>query len=98
MSSEERLLKILLAPIISEKSTRIGVDRQYVFKVIADATKIEIKQAVELLFKVKVTAVRICHTKSKTKKFGKISGRRKGWKKAYITLKEEQTIDFGALG
>ncbi len=97
MRAEERLLKVLQSPVISEKSTRIGVDRQYVFKVIADATKIEIKKAVELLFKVKVMAVRICNTKSKAKKFGQIEGRRKGWKKAYVTLKEEQTIDFGAL-
>lgn len=98
MRAEERLLKVLQSPVISEKSTRIGVDRQYVFKVIADATKIEIKKAVELLFKVKVMAVRICNTKSKAKKFGRIEGRRKGWKKAYVTLQEEQTIDFGALG
>ena len=97
MSNEERLLKVLLAPYISEKATQAEAVRQYVFKVIVNATKAEIKKAVELLFKVKVVAVRICNVKGKVKRHGRIEGQRKGWKKAYITLQEEQSIDYGAL-
>ena len=95
MTREERLLKVLLAPYVSEKSTRIGADRQYAFKVLSDADKQEIKKAVEFLFKVKVLVVHICNTKRKAKKFGRITGWRKGWKKAYVTLQEGQSIDFG---
>jgi large subunit ribosomal protein L23 len=98
MSGEERLLQVLLGTVVSEKSTRIAAHRQYVFKVIADATKLEVKKAVELLFNVSVTNVRISNVKSKVKKFGQIKGRRRGWKKAFVTLQEEQSIDFGAKG
>lgn len=95
MSGEERLLQVLLGAVVSEKSTMIGADRQYVFKVVADANKSEVKKAVEVLFNVGVTKVRISNVKSKVKKFGKIEGQRRGWKKAYVTLQEEQSIDFG---
>ncbi len=98
MNGEERLLQILLGTVVSEKSTRIGADRQYVFEVMANATKSEVKKAVELLFNVSVTKVRISNVKSKVKKFGQIEGRRRGWKKAYVTLQEEHSIDFGAKG
>jgi large subunit ribosomal protein L23 len=94
VSNEERLLKVLVAPYVSEKATRIGADRQFAFRVVPDATKIEIKKAAELLFKVKVDSVSICKMKGKTKTFGRILGWRKGWKKAYITLAEGQKIDF----
>jgi len=97
-SNKERLLKILLTPYVSEKATNIGVDRQYVFKVIKDATKPEIKKAVELMFadkKINVIAVQVSNVKSKQKTFARIKGKRKGWKKAYVTLAEEQSIDFG---
>ena len=98
MSTEERLLKILLMPHVSEKATAAAVNRQYIFKVLKTANKLEIKQAVEMLFKVKVIAVQVSNVKSKIKTFARIKGRRKGWKKAYVTLQEGQSIDFGASG
>lgn len=93
--NKERLMTILLAPRVTEKSNRIQVDRQYTFRVCNDATKDEIAQAVKLMFNVDVTAVRVCNVKGKTRNFGRIQGRRKGWKKAYVTLKEGQAINFG---
>ncbi|MCK4608640.1 MAG: 50S ribosomal protein L23 [Gammaproteobacteria bacterium] len=95
MSNEERLLKVLRAPHVSEKATIAQEKGQYVFKVASDATKLEIKKAVELMFKVKVTNVQVSNVKSKAKTFGRIPGRRKGWKKAYVTLPEGQAIDLG---
>jgi large subunit ribosomal protein L23 len=93
--NQERLLKILLAPHISEKSTRIGEqNRQVVFKVATDANKHEIKKAVESLFNVAVTGVQVLNVKAKTKRFGKFMGERKAWKKAYITLAEGSDIQF----
>lgn len=94
MSNTERLLKVLVAPYVSEKATRIGADRQFAFRVVPDANKNEIKQAAELLFKVKVDNVSICKMRGKAKNIGRFSGWRKGWKKAYITLAEGQKIDF----
>ena len=93
--NEERLLKILLAPHVSEKSNRL-TDRynQVVFKVMSDATKPEIKDAVELLFKVKVTGVTVLNVKGKRKRFGALSGRRSDWKKAYVSLEAGHEIDF----
>lgn len=91
---EEYLMKVLLAPRITEKSALVGINRQYVFKVLNDATKPEIKQAVELLFKVKVDAVQVSRVKSKVRRFGKIEGRRKAWKKAYVKLAEGHKIDL----
>jgi large subunit ribosomal protein L23 len=91
---EEYLMKVLLAPRVTEKSALAGIHRQYVFKVLNDATKPEIKQAVELLFKVKVDAVQVSRVKSKTRRFGKIEGHRKGWKKAYVKLAEGHKIDL----
>ncbi len=93
--TQERLMKILLAPHMSEKSSMVQErDRQYVFKVIKDATKPEIGRAVELLFNVKVEAVRVSNVKSKVKRFGRTEGRRQGWKKAYVKLAEGQMIEF----
>ena len=93
--NEERLLKILLAPHVSEKSNRL-TDRynQVVFKVMSDATKPEIKDAVELLFKVKVTGVTVLNVKGKRKRFGALAGRRSDWKKAYVSLEAGHEIDF----
>ena len=93
--NEERLLKILLAPHVSEKSNRL-TDRynQVAFKVTRDATKPEIKDAVELLFKVKVTGVTVLHVKGKRKRFGALAGRRSDWKKAYVSLEAGHEIDF----
>lgn len=91
----ERLSKILLAPIVSEKSTRIADEsRQMVFKVLPNASKPEIRDAVEKMFDVKVTAVRTANVKGKVKRFGQTMGRRSDWKKAYVTLAEGSDIDF----
>ncbi len=93
----ERLLQILLAPQISEKSTYVA-DKfdQVIFKVARDATKPEVKAAVELLFKVEVESVQISNVKGKQKRFGRFIGRRDHWKKAYVCLKPGQEIDFTA--
>lgn len=93
-----RLMQILQRPHMSEKTTIIAEKhRQFVFKVAPDATKNEIRQAVELLFEVKVTNVAVCNTKSKERRFKQTIGERKGWKKAYVTLKEGQDINFTGL-
>ena len=93
--NRERLLKILLAPHVSEKSTNANMYGQYVFEVIDDASKPEIKKAVELLFNVKVKNVRVTNVRAKAKRFGQIQGKRQGWKKAYVSLQEGQKIDLG---
>ena len=91
----ERLHQIILAPVISEKATRVAEKRnQAVFKVLPDAQKPEIKEAVEKLFNVKVTSVSTLNVKGKTKRFGQTVGKRSDWKKAYVTLAEGQEIDF----
>ena len=94
---EERLMQVLLAPQISEKATYVAdKNEQVVFRVASDATKPEVKAAVELLFKVEVKAVQVSNVKGKEKRFGKMTGRRKGWKKAYVCLKPGQEINFAA--
>lgn len=91
----ERLHQIILAPVISEKATRVAEKRnQAVFKVLRDAQKPEIKEAVEQLFKVKVTDVATLNVKGKVKRFGQSVGKRSDWKKAYVTLADGQEIDF----
>jgi large subunit ribosomal protein L23 len=93
----ERLLTVLLAPVVSEKSTFVGERaNQYVFRVATDATKPEIKAAVELLFKVQVKSVQVANVKGKEKRFGRFIGRRRHWKKAYVCLKPGQEINFAA--
>ena len=93
--NQDRLMQVLLAPQISEKATYIAEkNEQVVFRVATDATKPEVKAAVELLFKVEVEAVRIANVKGKTKRFGRSMGKRKGWKKAYVSLKAGQEINF----
>jgi len=88
-------MQVLLAPQISEKATFIGDKyQQIIFRVVPDATKPEIKSAVELLFKVAVDSVNIANVKGKKKRFGRMMGRRKGWKKAYVCLKPGQEINF----
>jgi large subunit ribosomal protein L23 len=100
--NQERLMKVLLAPVVSEKSTFVGEKvNQYVFRVLDDATKPEIKAAVELLFstkekKVKVTGVTVANVKGKHKRSGKFAGRRRNWKKAYVSLAAGQDITFQA--
>jgi len=90
-----RLMKILLAPTVSEKATQIA-DRhsQVTFEVAADATKPEVRAAVEMLFKVQVESVQMINVRGKTKRFGAYSGRRRNWKKAYVCLKPGQEINF----
>lgn len=93
--NQERLMKVLLAPHISEKSSVAAeANNQYVFRVVSDASKPEIKAAVELLFNVGVEAVRVSTVKGKVKRFGQRIGRRSDWKKAYVTLKSGQEISF----
>jgi large subunit ribosomal protein L23 len=93
--NSERLYKVLLAPVVSEKSTRIAeLHNQVAFRVIQDATKDEIKAAVELLFKVQVDSVRILNRKGKEKKFGRTPGRRSGQRRAYVSLGAGQEINF----
>ena len=93
--SQERLMKVLLAPHVSEKTARIAdASNQIAFKVVKDATKPEIKSAVELMFDVKVKSVSVTNMKGKQKRFGRILGRQKNWKKAYVTLEPGQDIDF----
>ena len=95
--SQERLLQVLLAPQISEKATFVAdKNEQVVFKVASDATKPEVKAAVESLFKVEVKSVQILNVKGKSKRFGKTMGRRKDWKKAFVCLKSGQEINFAA--
>jgi len=96
---KERHYQVLIAPIISEKSTWVGEKRNtVVFRVAPDATKPEIKAAVEGLFQVRVQGVRVVNVKGKTKRFGRISGRRSDVRKAYVTLEAGQELDFVAGG
>ncbi|HEY6021228.1 MAG TPA: 50S ribosomal protein L23 [Candidatus Paceibacterota bacterium] len=95
--NQERLMKVLLAPQISEKATFVAEkNEQVIFKVVSDATKPEIKAAVELLFKVNVESVQVANVKGKKKRFGRFVGNRKDWKKAYICLAPGQEINFAA--
>ena len=92
---EARLMQVLLAPVVSEKSTFVADKRdQVVFRVAKDATKPEIKAAVELRFKVEVESVKVSNVKGKEKRFGRFMGRRNHWKKAYVCLKPGQEINF----
>jgi large subunit ribosomal protein L23 len=91
----ERLMQVLLAPIVSEKSTMLADKRnQIAFRVIQDATKPEIKAAVELMFKVEVESVQVLNQKGKAKRFGRFNGRRRNVRKAYVSLKAGQEINF----
>lgn len=95
--SQERLLGVILTPQITEKATRVAdKHHQVAFRVRTDATKPEIKAAVELIFKVEVDGVTVTNVKGKTKRAGRITGRRKDWKKAYVSLKPGQEIHFAA--
>ena len=92
---EGRLMQVLVAPIVSEKATMVAEKSNAVtFKVLQDATKPEIKAAVELMFKVEVKAVSVVNTKGKTKRFGKSVGRRDNVRKAYVMLKPGQELNL----
>lgn len=93
--NKEHLMGVLLAPHVSEKTTRLGEDsRQVVFQVRTSARKPEIKKAVEMLFDVKVASVQVANMKGKRKGFGRRMGKRPDWKKAYVSLKPGYDIDF----
>jgi large subunit ribosomal protein L23 len=93
--NKNRLYQVLLAPRVTEKATQVSGDsNQYVFHVVNDASKSEVKGAVELLFDVNVEAVRIVNVKGKNKAFRMRPGKRSDWKKAYVRVQEGQVIDF----
>jgi large subunit ribosomal protein L23 len=94
---EERLLQVILAPVVSEKATMLADKReQVIFRVAPTATKPEIKAAVELLFKVQVKAVNVLNVKGKNKRFGRFNGSRSGWKKAFVCLQPGQELNFAS--
>ena len=93
--NSERLATVLLAPVISEKGTFLAdKHEQVIFRVVADATKPEVKAAVEAMFKVQVESVQVVNVAGKVKRFGRFTGKRRGWKKAYVCLKPGQEINF----
>jgi large subunit ribosomal protein L23 len=93
--SKNRLYQVLLSPRVTEKTTRVGESsNQYVFKVIKDANKSEVKGAIEMLFDVNVKSVRIVNVKGKSKSFRQRPGKRSDWKKAYVRVQEGQVIDI----
>jgi large subunit ribosomal protein L23 len=96
--NQERLMKVILGPVISEKATLVADrNRQIVFEVVADATKAEVKAAVELMFKdqkVEVANVNVLNVKGKVKRHGRFEGRRRDVRKAYVSLKGEGDINF----
>jgi len=95
---QERMYQVLLSPHVSEKSSLLADEQnQHVFKVLPNATKTEVKEAVEGMFDVKVDKVRIVNIKGKTKRFGGRVGKRSDLRKAYVTLKPENDIDFAAV-
>ena len=94
-TKQERLFNVLMAPIVSEKSTMLADKHEQVaFRVRPDATKQEVKAAVEMLFKVEVERVSILNTKGKEKRFGRFEGKRSNVRKAYVSLKPGQEINF----
>jgi large subunit ribosomal protein L23 len=97
--NEARLMKILLGPVVSEKGSRISDrHRQFIFKVLKDASKPEIRRAVELMFRVKVQGVQVANMRGKMKRFGQMLGKRANWKKAYVTLEPGHDINFTDAG
>ena len=93
--NKERLMNVLLQPHVSEKSATLAEQaNQYVFRVCGDASKEEVKHAVELMFEVKVEGVNLLNKPGKTRRFKNVAGRRNGYKKAYVRLESGQSIDF----
>ena len=93
--SANRLYQVLLSPRVTEKTTQMSESsNQYVFRVIKDANKSEVKGAIEMLFDVNVESVRIVNVKGKSKSFRQRPGKRSDWKKAYVRVQEGQVIDF----
>lgn len=96
MSANEKIFSVLRAPRVSEKSSRLQEVNQYVFEVSKEATKADVKAAVEQLFDVKVEAVNVVNVKGKNKSFRNRVGSRGNWRKAYVRLAEGQSIDVTA--
>lgn len=97
MSIEFNLSNVIKAPVVSEKSTNAAEnENRFVFKVANQATKLQVKKSVELMFDVEVEKVQLLNVKGKTKRFGRFMGKRSDWKKAYVKLKEGHDIDFSA--
>ena len=94
MANRERLMQVLLGPHVSEKATSLAESGQIVFKVRSDATKTDVRKAVELLFEVKVEHVSVVCIPAKAKRFGQRAGARQAWKKAYVRLAPGQDINF----
>ncbi len=93
----EQLMTVLLAPHVTEKtSLAMQNSNQYVFRVRREATKTDIRKAVELMFEVKVRGVQVVNEPGKMRRFGRMTGRTQDWKKAYVRLAEGQTIDYEA--
>ena len=93
--NRERLMMVLLSPVVSEKGAMAAKNQQYAFRVATDATKREIGAAVEALFDVQVEGVQVLNVKGKKKRFGQRFGIRQDWRKAYVRLKPGHSIDFG---
>lgn len=95
--NQERMYQIILAPHVSEKASVLADEQnQHVFRVLETATKVEVKEAVEGMFKVKVDKVRILNTKGKAKRFSGRMGKRSDTRKAYVTLVSDNDIDFSS--
>src|ERR1700737_5001944 len=93
--NKERLMTVLIQPHVSEKAATLGEKaNQYVFRVRDDASKSEVKQAVELMFEVKVDGVNLLNNRAKPRRFKNVAGKRNGFKKAYVRLETGQSIDF----
>jgi large subunit ribosomal protein L23 len=97
MSSNEKIFSVLRAPRVSEKTARLQeLSNQYVFEISSEATKADVKAAVEQLFDVKVESVNVLNVKGKNKSFRNRTGRRGDWRKAYVRLADGQSIDVTA--
>jgi large subunit ribosomal protein L23 len=95
--NREQLLSVLIAPHVTEKtSLAMQNHNQYTFRVRRDATKVDIRRAVELMFEVKVAGVQVVNEPGKQRRFGRTVGRTQDWKKAYVSLAAGQTIDYEA--
>jgi large subunit ribosomal protein L23 len=96
MIKDVRHYDAIVAPVITEKATLASENNQFVFKVARNATKPQIKAAVELMFKTKVDSVTVSNVKGKKRRFGRVEGRRRNWKKAYVRLAAGLEINFAA--
>lgn len=95
--NREQLMSVLIAPHVTEKTSLVMQNHnQYTFRVRRDATKVDIKKAVELMFEVKVAGVQVVNEPGKSRRFGQRAGRTQDWKKAYVSLAEGQSIDYEA--